>query len=142
VAARRAGRAVGGAVEGGIVDVIWTAGGALIGGTVEGGIVDVVRTAGGALVGGAVEGGFADVVCTTGGAVAGGTRGGDPGLWMVREVDAPWSSTYLVLRRFKPLTLIPGIMACCEQREAEGEPEDHWGPCREPRTCIWGHGPR
>ncbi|KAJ7348561.1 hypothetical protein DFH08DRAFT_808292 [Mycena albidolilacea] len=51
-------------------------------GAIEGGIIDVVWTAGGVLVGGTVEGGIADVVCMAGGAVAGGTRGGDPGLWI------------------------------------------------------------
>jgi hypothetical protein len=83
VAARRSGRAVGGAVEGSIieggVDVVWMAGGALVGGAVEGSVVDA---AGGALVGGAVEGGIVDAA---GGAVTGGTRGGDPRLWMVRQ---------------------------------------------------------
>jgi hypothetical protein len=98
VAARRArGRPVGGAVEGGIVDVtlvggaveggvdvVWTAGGVLVGGAVGGAVEGGV----GALVGGAVEGSVVvlDAVCTAGGAVAGGTRGGDPGLCMVREV--------------------------------------------------------
>ncbi|KAJ7300958.1 hypothetical protein DFH08DRAFT_827993 [Mycena albidolilacea] len=72
VAARLAGQVVGGAIEGGIVDVIWTAGGALIGGAVEGDIVDVVWTTGSAVLGGAVKGGIADVVCTAGGVVAGG----------------------------------------------------------------------
>ncbi|KAJ7196379.1 hypothetical protein GGX14DRAFT_403330 [Mycena pura] len=78
VAARRSGRAVGGAVEGG-VDVVWTAGGALVGGAVE---ASVIHAAGDGLIGGAVEGGVADAA---GGAVAGGTRGGDPWLWMVRQ---------------------------------------------------------
>ncbi|KAJ7367807.1 hypothetical protein DFH08DRAFT_795931 [Mycena albidolilacea] len=63
----KAGRPVGGAVESGIVNVVWTAGGALGGGAVEGGAVNVVWTAGSTLVGGAVEGGVIDVVCATGG---------------------------------------------------------------------------
>jgi hypothetical protein len=53
VAARRAGRAVGGAIEGGVVDVVCAAGGALVGGAVAGGsgasTAGRARAAGGAV---------------------------------------------------------------------------------------------
>jgi hypothetical protein len=73
------GQAVGGAVEGGVVDAIWVAGSAVVDGGFKGGggasARGGARTAGGAVANGST-GGVVDVVWAAGNAVVGGAMAG------------------------------------------------------------------
>jgi hypothetical protein len=160
VAAQRArGRAVGGAVEGGVVDVVCVAGGAVVGGG-RASTAGRARVAEGAVVGGATAGsGGASTeggARAAGGAVADGScmRGGDLGLWIVREVGEEGHSKHaLGFVSFYPFDLDPwhhGLLCVVPSRRAwhlRGRRQDvavvfwHWrGAGRKQLQASCGQG--